>query len=58
MDKKLGILADTSREKKLMQNYFEVKEKKRVEDKRLNLNTDRGMNFHKFSGAKYKDGSL
>ena len=28
------------------------------EDKRLNLNTDRGMNLHRFTELKYRDGAL
>lgn len=58
MDRKLGILADSSRQKKMMQNYFEIKEKTKVEEKRLNLGTERGINYHQFSGAKYKGGAL
>jgi hypothetical protein len=34
MDKKLGILADTGRTKKVMQSYFEKKEQQNSEAKR------------------------
>jgi hypothetical protein len=46
MDKKLGILADTSRQKKVMQSYFERKDKDKIEAKRQNLGTERGINWH------------
>ena len=59
MDKKLGILADTSRgEKKVMQGYFEVKHHEHLEAKRLNKDTERGMNLYVNSVAKYRDGAL
>jgi len=59
MDKKLGILADTSRgDKKVMQGYFEQKHYEGAEAKRLNKDTERGMNMHLFSGAKFRDGAL
>lgn len=60
MDRKLGIIADTSRlgPKKMMQGYFERKEKEKQEIKRQNLDKDRGINYHLYSAAKYKDGAL
>jgi hypothetical protein len=59
MDKKLGILADTSRgEKKVMQGYFEMKHHEHAEAKRLNKDTERGMNLYVNSAAKYRDGAL
>lgn len=59
MDKKLGILADTSRgDKKVMQGYFEQKSFEQKEEKRLNKGTERGLNLHLFSGAKFRDGAL
>ena len=59
MDRKLGILADTSRgEKKVMQGYFEKKYNDKVEAIRLNKDTERGMNLHQFTGAVYRDGAL
>ncbi len=59
MDRKLGILADTSRgEKKVMQGYFEVKHHQQLEDKRLKKDTERGMNLYVNSAAKYRDGAL
>ena len=41
-----------------MQTYFERKEYVKKEDKRLRLNTDRGMNLHRFTDLKYKNGAL
>ena len=41
-----------------MQTYFERKEHVKKEDKRLRLNTDRGMNFHRHTDMKYKNGAL
>ena len=41
-----------------MQSYFERKEYIKKEEKRLHLNTDRGMNLHRFSELKYKAGAL
>ncbi len=41
-----------------MQTYFDKKEYKKKEDKRLNLNTDRGINFHRYTDLKYKNGAL
>ena len=41
-----------------MQTYFEKKEYVKKEDKRLRLNTDRGMNLHRFTDLKYKNGAL
>ena len=59
MDRKLGILADTSRgEKKVMQGYFEVKHHQQMEEKRLKKDTERGMNLYVNSAAKYRDGAL
>ena len=53
-------MADSSRlnKKKLMQGYFEKKLHIKKEEKRLRLNTDRGMNFHRFTDMRYKDGAL
>lgn len=59
MDRKLGILADTSRgEKKVMQGYFEQRHNEQLEAKRLNKDTERGINLHLNSAAKYRDGAL
>lgn len=59
MDKKLGILADTSRgNKKVMQGYFENKLNEHIEEKRLNKTTERGLNLHLHSIAKFRDGAL
>ena len=59
MDKKLGILADTSRgDKRVMQGYFELKHHEHLEAKRLNKDTDRGINLHMHSAAKFRDGAL
>jgi len=59
MDKKLGILADTSRgEKRVMQGYFEQRHREQLEAKRLNKDTERGINLHAHSAAKYRDGAL
>lgn len=60
MDRKLGILADTSRsDKKVMQGYFEQKHNDQLEAKRLNPSgTERGMNLHLYSAAKFRDGAL
>ena len=41
-----------------MQTYFEKKEYVKKEDKRLRINTDRGMNLHRFTDLKYKNGAL
>ena len=57
-DRKLGIVAESGRDKKLMQSYFERKIHEKKEEKRLRLNTDRGMNFHMSKEIKYKDGAL
>jgi len=59
MDKKLGILADTSRgDKKVMQGYFEQKHHEHIEEIRQNKHTERGLNLHLHSAAKYRDGAL
>ena len=59
MDKKLGILADTSRgDKRVMQGYFEQKHHEAIEAKRLNKDTERGINLHQHSAAKFRDGAL
>lgn len=58
MDRKLGIIGESHRDKKYMQSYFESKDRDKQEAKKLNLDTDRGINWHKFSGAKYKAGAL
>ena len=58
-DRKLGIVAETGRNKKMMQGHFEQKLHKKKEDKRLRLDTsNRGLNFHKFTDLRYKDGAL
>ena len=57
-DRNLGIVAESGRSKKLMQTYFEAKENVRREEKRMNLNTDRGLNLHRYTQAKYRDGAL
>ena len=57
-DKHLGIVGSSGRNKKIMQKYFEVKEAQKKEDKRLNLGTERGINWHAHSAFKFKDGAL
>ena len=58
-DKNERIIGDSGRNTKLMQNYFEVKEHDRREAKRLRLDTsNRGVNMHVNSIAKYKSGAL
>ena len=58
-DKQGRVVGESSRNKKLMQNYFEKKEHQRKEDKRLRLDTSqRGMNMHQMSLGKYKNGTL
>ena len=41
-----------------MQTYFEKKDYIHREDKRLRLNTDRGVNLHRFTDFKYRKGAL
>ena len=41
-----------------MAAYFEKKDFIKKEEKRLRLNTDRGMNLHRFTDFKYKNGAL
>jgi len=41
-----------------MQSYFKTKSFQKKEIKRLNLDTDRGINLHRFSDFKFKGGSL
>ena len=42
-----------------MQNYFEKKNDQMREEKRQRLDTsDRGLNYHQMSLAKYKNGAL
>ena len=58
-DKQGRVIGESSRQKKLMQNYFEKKNDKMKEDKRLRLDTsDRGLNWHQMSLGKYKNGAL
>ena len=57
-DKQLGIVGETHRSQKLMQTYFEKKIWQKKEEKRLHLNTDRGINFHRHTDLKYKNGAL
>ena len=53
------VVGESSRQKKLMQNYFEKREDERKEEKRLRLDTsDRGLNWHQMSLGKYKNGTL
>ena len=42
----------------MMQRYFEIKEKQKAEDKRLNLGTERGINWHQNSAFQFKGGAL
>lgn len=60
MDRKLGIIADTSRlgPKKIMQSHFERKEEVKKELSKSNMDKDRGINLHLHSAAKYRDGAL
>ena len=46
MDKKLGIVFDSSRKKKFMQSYFEDKLHEKDEEKKQRKDTERGINFH------------
>ena len=58
-DKKAGIIAETGRNQKMMQHYFEQKMHQKKEDKRMRLDTsNRGLNLHRFTELKYKDGAL
>ena len=41
-----------------MQTYFEKKSHITREDKRLRLNTDRGVNLHRYTDFKYRNGAL
>ena len=41
-----------------MQGYFEMKHHEHLEAKRLNKDTERGMNLYVNSIAKYRDGAL
>ena len=46
-DKSGQVIGESSRNKKLMQNYFEKREEERLEEKRLRLDTSqRGLNWH------------
>ena len=58
-DKQGRVVGSTGRDKKLMQNYFEKKDDKRREDKRMRLDkSERGVNMHAMSLGKYKNGTL
>ena len=58
-DKQGRVIGESSRQKKLMQNYFEKREDERKEEKRLRLDTsERGLNWHQMSLGKYKNGTL
>ena len=58
-DRQLGIVAETGRSTKMMQGHFEDKLHQKKEDKRLRLDTsNRGLNLHKFTDLKYKNGAL
>lgn len=41
-----------------MQGFFEKKQMADEEAKRLNIGTERGINMHLHTGAKFKDGML
>ena len=52
-------MGDSSRKKKLMQNYFEKRDDEAREEKRMRLDTsERGLNWHQMSLGKYKNGTL
>ena len=58
-DRKLGIIAETGRSKKMMQHYFENKIFQKKEDKRLRMDfSNRGLNLHRHTDFKFKDGAL
>ena len=58
-DHQARVIGDSSRNTKLMQNYFEKKhaEEQEVKKQRLDI-SDRGINWHQQSVAKFKDGAL
>ena len=41
-----------------MQGYFEQRHHEQIEARRLNKDTERGINLHAHSAAKYRDGAL
>ena len=46
-DSEARVIGESSRKKKLMQNYFEKREDEMKEEKRLRLDTSgRGLNWH------------
>ena len=58
-DKQGRVVGESTRKKKLMQNYFEKKDDAQKEEKRQRLDTsDRGLNWHQMSLGKYKNGTL
>jgi len=58
-DKEARVIGDSSRNKKLMQSYFEKKENKRVLEKKQRTDmSDRGMNYHQHSLGNFKNGAL
>ena len=53
------VIGESSRKKKLMQNFFEQRDSDRREEKRLRLDiSERGTNYHQMSLGKYKNGAL
>ena len=54
----MGIVAESGRQKKMMQTYFEKKDHQSREDKRLRINSDRGVNLHRYTDFKYRNGAL
>ena len=57
-DKQCGVVAETGRNKKLMQSYFEKKDWQVKEEKRLRLNTECGMNLHRHTDFRYNNGAI
>lgn len=58
-DKQGRVVGESTRKKKLMQNYFEKKDEQLKEEKRQRLDTsERGLNWHQMSLTKYKNGTL
>ncbi len=58
-DHQARVIGDSSRNTKLMQNYFEKRhsEEQEIKKQRLDI-SDRGINWHKESVAKFKNGAL
>tara|TARA_B110000285_G_C14782181_1_gene449066 strand:+ start:173 stop:514 length:342 start_codon:yes stop_codon:yes gene_type:complete len=58
-DRQLGIVAESGRNKKMMQGYFERRHTEAREDKLARKDTsNRGLNLHRHTEMKYKNGAL